>query len=46
VLSSSRGPTTGHVGLYLGETATHVQMLGGNQGDAVSIATVPESSRC
>jgi uncharacterized protein (TIGR02594 family) len=43
VLSSSRGPTTGHVALYLGETPTHVQLLGGNQGDAVSIAMFPKA---
>jgi uncharacterized protein (TIGR02594 family) len=29
----------GHVGFYVGETATHVQVLGGNQKDAVSIAS-------
>lgn len=29
----------GHVGLYLGETATHYVILGGNQGNRVSIMT-------
>lgn len=43
VLSSSRGPTSGHVGFYVGETPTHVRLLGGNQGDAVSIASFPKS---
>lgn len=43
VLSSSRGPTSGHVAFYLGETATHLQLLGGNQGDAVSIALFPKA---
>jgi uncharacterized protein (TIGR02594 family) len=43
VLSSSRGPTTGHVSFYVGETDTHVRLLGGNQGDAVSIASFPKS---
>jgi uncharacterized protein (TIGR02594 family) len=33
----------GHVGLYAGETATHVLLLGGNQGDAVSVAKFPKS---
>lgn len=28
----------GHVGLYVGETATHYNILGANQGDAVKIA--------
>lgn len=41
-----RGSKTGwqgHVGLYVGETKTHVLVLGGNQGDAVSIAKYPKS---
>jgi len=33
----------GHVGLYAGETATHVLLLGGNQGDAVSVSKFPKS---
>lgn len=33
----------GHVGLYVGETKQHVLLLGGNQGDAVSIAKYPKS---
>lgn len=35
----------GHVGFYLGEDATHFHVLGGNQGDAVSIARIAKS-RC
>lgn len=30
----------GHVGLYVGQDATHYYVLGGNQGDAVSIARI------
>lgn len=30
----------GHVGFYDGETATHYLVLGGNQGDAVSIVKI------
>lgn len=33
----------GHVGFYAGEDATHVHVLGGNQGDAVSIGRFPKS---
>lgn len=32
----------GHVGFYVGETPTHVLLLGGNQGDAVSVAKFPK----
>jgi uncharacterized protein (TIGR02594 family) len=35
----------GHVGFYVGEDATHLNVLGGNQGDCVSIARLPKS-RC
>lgn len=34
----------GHVGFYRGETATHIYTLGGNQGDAVSIAPFRRAS--
>lgn len=30
----------GHVGFYVGETDTHFLVLGGNQGDAVSIVKI------
>ena len=33
----------GHVGLYAGQDATHVLVLGGNQGNAVSLARFPKS---
>lgn len=33
----------GHVGLACGMSATHVNVLGGNQGDKVSIASFPRS---
>lgn len=33
----------GHTGFYLGETSTHVRLLGGNQGDAVSSALFSKS---
>jgi uncharacterized protein (TIGR02594 family) len=33
----------GHVAFYVGETATTVKVLGGNQGDAVTIAEYPKS---
>lgn len=32
----------GHVAFYVGQDATHVLLLGGNQGDAVSIARFPK----
>jgi len=31
----------GHVGFFAGMTDTHVELLGGNQGDSVSIARFP-----
>jgi uncharacterized protein (TIGR02594 family) len=33
----------GHVGFYAGQDATQVFLLGGNQGDAVSIAKFPKT---
>jgi len=33
----------GHVGFYVGEDATHLHVLGGNQSDAVSIARIAKS---
>lgn len=41
-----RGSKTGwqgHVGLYVGETKTHVLLLGGNQSDSVNVAKFPKS---
>jgi uncharacterized protein (TIGR02594 family) len=37
VLSRGSDPALGHVGFWVGETATHVFLLGGNQGDAVAV---------
>jgi len=33
----------GHVGFYVGETAETVKVLGGNQGDQVSVREYPKS---
>lgn len=38
-------PAGGHVGFYVGEDATAYHVLGGNQGDAVTIARVAKD-RC
>jgi uncharacterized protein (TIGR02594 family) len=38
-------PGGGHVGLYVGEDASAYHVLGGNQGDAVSIVRIAKS-RC
>lgn len=35
----------GHVGKYVGETSTHVRVLGANQGDAVSYAMFPKEGK-
>ena len=33
----------GHVGLYMGETANHIKVLGGNQNNEVNISSYPKS---
>lgn len=33
----------GHVAFYVGQTATDVQLLGGNQGDSVNISSFPKT---
>lgn len=38
-------PGGGHVGFYVGENATAYQVLGGNQGDAVTLAWIAKD-RC
>lgn len=38
VISSTRGPTSGHVFFYTGENGLFFQALGGNQDDSVSIS--------
>lgn len=43
VLSSSRGPTSGHVGFVEAANDTHVWLLGGNQSNGVNIARFPLS---
>lgn len=35
----------GHVGFYVGEDATHFYVLGGNQGDAVSIVRIAKDRK-
>lgn len=37
------GPTSGHVGFVAGSTETHIHVLGGNQGNEVSIRPYPRS---
>jgi uncharacterized protein (TIGR02594 family) len=37
----SRASGRGHVGFYVGETATRVRVLGGNQSDAVRLSFFP-----
>lgn len=39
VLSRGQDPSAGHVGFLAGVTASKVFLLGGNQGDAVSVAS-------
>ncbi len=43
VVVLSRGNDAGHVGFYVGKTASGIQVLGGNQGDRVCISTFPLS---
>ncbi|NIX75403.1 TIGR02594 family protein [Microvirga terricola] len=43
VLSSSRGPASGHVGFYVGESGEYIYLAGGNQNDSWSIAGFPRS---
>lgn len=42
VISSSRGPTSGHVFFYTAENGLFLQGLGGNQNDQVSVAMFPK----
>lgn len=39
----SKAGESGHVGFYVGEDATHVQTLGGNENDAVMIEAIPKN---
>jgi uncharacterized protein (TIGR02594 family) len=40
----TRGANAGHVGFYLNEDDNRIQVLGGNQGDAVTIAWFPKAN--
>lgn len=43
VFSSSRGPTSGHVGYFEREQRNHILVLGGNQQNAVNYSSYPKS---
>ena len=43
IFSRGRNPALGHVGFWLGEAGGDVVLLGGNQGNAVSVARYPKS---
>lgn len=43
VLKRGASPTAGHVGFYVGAQNGSVLLLGGNQGNAVTIAAFPRS---
>jgi len=45
ILVFERGKSSGHVGIYVGEDATAYHVLGGNQGDSVSIVRIVKK-RC
>lgn len=42
VFARGTDPALGHVGFWLGETDDSIVVLGGNQGDAVSVASFPK----
>lgn len=41
VLKRGTNPTQGHVGLFAGQVGDRVHVLGGNQGNTISIAAFP-----
>ncbi len=41
VFSSSRGPTTGHVGIYQGQTKNKIVIISGNSDNGVTLAGYP-----
>lgn len=43
VLKRGNSPSSGHVGFYVGEGNDHIKLLGGNQGDKVSIVNFDKS---
>tara|TARA_R110000868_G_scaffold234980_1_gene488679 strand:+ start:1028 stop:1549 length:522 start_codon:yes stop_codon:yes gene_type:complete len=45
ILVFERGANSGHVGIYVGEDDKCYHVLGGNQGDQVSIVRIPKA-RC
>lgn len=44
VLARGSSPTAGHVGFFIREVGSSIEILGGNQGNSVSIARFPSSS--
>ncbi|WP_269585328.1 TIGR02594 family protein [Roseibium sp. Sym1] len=42
VFSSSRGPTSGHVGFFVREEGNHYLTLGGNQNNSVNLSSYPK----
>jgi len=50
ILVFERGPTSGHVGIYVGEDATRYYVLAGNQRDCVCVVPIEKErlidSRC
>lgn len=49
VVFSRQGPgaenRSGHVGFWIGDTATHVTVLGGNQGNCIKISNYPKTGQ-
>jgi len=43
VFARGTNPWQGHVGFFAGEDDSHVQLLGGNQSDAISMAAQQKS---
>jgi uncharacterized protein (TIGR02594 family) len=43
ILSRGKDPSLGHVGFWLGESKGGIVLLGGNQGNAVSVALYPKA---
>lgn len=44
-IAAFKRPSGGHVGVLIGQTKTHYQVLGANQGDSISIVLI-EKARC
>ncbi len=43
ILSRGLNPASGHVGFYVGREGDRIRLLGGNQGNAVTVASFPAS---